>query len=170
MGMRYRLDVTLALLALVAAVMLFVTPYMSPEGSFIHLDGSPGTIDHMNLWQSTDIISGFTYLVGDLFCTQMESRSIILNGSQMAFCSRDVSILVGFIIGSIVSLIGLINIRMKESGILCIITFALMMTDWAIQHFAEIDFMASRMVTGALFGASVALLAGAYSKYLLSVK
>ena len=168
--MRYRLDVILALLALVAAVLLFVTPFMSPEGLFIHLDGSPGSIDHMDLWQSADAITGFTYIVGDLFCTQMESRSITLNGSQMAFCSRDVSILVGFIIGSIVSLIGLINIRMKESGILCIITFALMMTDWAIQHFADVDFMASRMVTGALFGASVALLVGAYSKYLLSVK
>ena len=157
--MRFRADVTIMAFMAAATVMLFVTPLINPEGRFSGLDGSVGYIDHLELWSCTDPVSFITYLLGDVFCPQIESRSFILNGNQMAFCGRDVSIALGLLIGSSCSVLTERVSSLRTSVIFCLISSVLMMTDWCIQHFMSVDCMATRVVTGLLFGASVSILA-----------
>ena len=157
--MRFRADVTIMAFMAAATVMLFVTPLINPEGRFSGLDGSVGYIDHLELWSGTDPVTFITYFLGDMFCPQIESRSFILNGNQMAFCGRDVSIALGLLIGSSCSVLTGRVPSLRTSVIFCLISSVLMMTDWCIQHFMSVDCMATRVVTGLLFGASVSILA-----------
>ncbi len=153
----------LLILALIAAAMLFITPLINPFGSFTELDGSVGIIDHLDLWKEKDPITCITYFIGDFFCPQQSSRSFELNGSQLAFCSRDVSILIGFIIGCIISFIVKISrIEMRNAVLLLGTAFILMMSDWFVQHFADLNIPATRVITGCIFGIAVAILIAAY--------
>ena len=60
--------------------LMILSPLLSPYGAFRGLDGSPGFID--GGWEGGGPAS-LAYLLGDLVCHQEESRSLILNGSQM---------------------------------------------------------------------------------------
>lgn len=149
--------------ALIAVVMLFVTPLINPFGSFTELDGSVGIIDHLDLWKEKDPITCITYFIGDFFCPQQLSRSFELNGSQLAFCSRDVSILIGFIIGCFISFTRKTSeIKIKNATIMLGTAFILMMLDWSVQHFAELNIAATRIITGCIFGIAVAILIATY--------
>lgn len=150
-----RVKSILLILALLCAAALFITPFLSDYGAFRGLDGAVAYIDHLDIWQSRDPITFVTYTIGDIFCPQIESRSFILNGSQMAFCSRDVSILLGAVIGCVISFVRP-NLPIRNSLIFLGISFALMIADWAFQHFSGIDLMATRVITGILFGCAVA--------------
>ncbi len=58
-------------------------------GTFVGLDGTAGVMDHR--WSAGQ----FVYALGDMFCHQQAERSFMLNGSQTAFCARDVGLITG---------------------------------------------------------------------------
>ena len=157
-----RVKSILLILALLCVAALFITPFLSDYGAFRGLDGAVAYIDHLDLWQSKDPVTFVTYTVGDIFCPQMESRSFIINGSQMAFCSRDVSILLGAIMGCLISF-ARPNIPMRTSLIFLGASFVIMIADWAFQHFSGMDIMFTRVITGILLGCAVASVICSYS-------
>jgi len=155
-----------SILIAVSAALLFilmVTPFLEPYGYFTHLDGTAGIMDHWNLWTSSNPIPGITYAIGDILCHQMQSRSFILNGSQMAVCARDFSILAGFFIGLLMAATLLrkrtIDKRMLYLSILLIMTAAV---DWAAEHITGADILSVRVITGILAGIGLAVLVERY--------
>lgn len=82
-----------------AVVSSFAAPFLAEQGIATGLDGRIGAIDHGGLWSSMDPVSHIAYLVGDFMCHQESTRSFVLNGNQMPFCIRDVSLLAGLAIG-----------------------------------------------------------------------
>jgi len=158
---------TLIAVSAVLLLILTITPFLEPYGSFTHLDGTPGIMDHWNLWTSSNPISGTVYALGDILCHQMQSRSFILNGSQMAVCARDFSVLAGVFIGLMITSAGLRrNIgdrRLLYVSILLIIT---MVVDWTAEQITGADILSLRVITGILAGVGLAILAERYlSRY-----
>ncbi len=142
---------------------LIVTPFLNQYGSFVSLDGSVGAVDHMDLWSSSDPLTAFTYIVGDIFCPQIESRSFILNGSQTAFCMRDVSILAGLITGFLFSYTDTFKkITFGRFRCIVIAAFILLIADWGIQHIFSLDISVTRILTGLFLGFSVSCILSSY--------
>ena len=69
--------------------LMFIVPFLYAAGTFNNLDGTSGVLDHD--WS----VGQFIYALGDLLCHQEIERSFIINGSQMAMCSRDVGLMTG---------------------------------------------------------------------------
>lgn len=159
--MRWK-DVLLILIAS-ASFMLIITPFINPSGTLTSLDGSVGTIDHLDMWSGSDILTMITYLLGDVFCPQIMSRSFVLKGNQMAFCMRDVSILFGALIGLLFSYTGTSKrIDLRTSIVMAICAFVVLMMDWGIQHVTGADVAISRILTGALFGFALSCVLSSY--------
>ena len=147
----------------VLLLLLTITPFLEPHGSFTHLDGTPGVMDHWTLWASSNPISGAVYALGDILCHQMQSRSFILNGSQMAVCARDLSVLAGFFAGLIISATALRrNIGDKRILYVSAILIITMAAEWTAEHITGADILFLRVITGILAGVGLALLAGRY--------
>ncbi|WP_400196853.1 DUF2085 domain-containing protein [Candidatus Methanarcanum hacksteinii] len=81
------------------------------------------------------------------------SRSFILNGSQIAFCIRDVSVLIGIVAGLVFSYTEFSKmIGFRKSILMISYAFIILMIDWAIQHTMDVDVAISRILTGTFFG------------------
>jgi len=139
--------------------MFIITPFTERDGTFVYLDGYVGLIDHSELWSSVNLLAGSTYWFGDLVCHQQFSRSLILNGSQMAICGRDFSALVGLVIG-LVSVYFIDFFRKEKKKVLFFIlgAFILLTIDWSVQHVYSLNIMSTRLITGFLVGIAVAIM------------
>jgi len=151
-----------ALLLFFAAflVLMIVLPLLYPYGTFIDLDGSAGAIENWGRLAFADPLTRAVYALGDLFCHQEWSRSFIINGSQMAFCQRDVCILMGVVLGLVATDNTLCRIYLGNR--LFLIVGALMVistiAEWGIEHLSGADILATRAATGLLAGVGVALI------------
>lgn len=148
---------SLLTVTLIAIAVIFIAPFTEPYGTFMGLDGSVAVFDH-NDWNG-NLISNFAYTVGDFMCHQTESRSIILNGSQLPVCLRDVCILFGFAIGLGMSF--LIPDRVIASPAfryIAIIFLASVLLDWGIQYTTSFDSEFTRATTGLLAGIALAII------------
>lgn len=153
----------LLIFSAIASVMLFVTPFIDPHGALTSLDGTVGVVDHPDLWHDSDVLTAIVYTAGDVFCPQIMSRSFVLNGNQMAFCMRDVSVLVGVLAGSLFSHTGMSKaIDLRTSILMAVCAFAILMTDWSIQHISGADVAVSRVLTGAFFGFALSCVLSSY--------
>jgi len=56
------------------------------------LNGAANRIDYGDLWAKLPPAQGFVYLLGDVECHQISTRTIYLNGNEMPVCSRDASL------------------------------------------------------------------------------
>jgi uncharacterized membrane protein len=140
-------------------VLMILLPLAYPYGSFVGLDGKAGMIDNWSRLSFADPITRGVYFLGDLFCHQEISRSFIINGSQMAFCQRDVSVLGGIILGLFVTdkCVGLhVKNRffLTASLVMIVTTFI----EWGVEYSLGTDMPAARIVTGILSGAGIAFL------------
>ncbi len=137
--------------------LVFVSPFTAPSGSALGLDGVAGFINHWNLWSEYDIFSGFSYLLGDIFCHQQEARSFILNGNQMPVCVRDVFILIGFLITLLIILkLKKIEINLLLFGAVLMIP---MFMDWITQYMLVLNFRPTIIITGLLAGIGMGMIA-----------
>ncbi|MCL2317572.1 MAG: DUF2085 domain-containing protein [Methanomassiliicoccaceae archaeon] len=141
-------------------VLMIVLPLLYPYGSFTGLDGSAGVIDNWGKLAFADPLTRGIYFLGDFFCHQETGRSFIINGSQMAFCQRDVSLLAGAVIGLILTdkKIALIPAGNKYLAILGLFMIASTFIEWGVESAFHVDVLAARIVTGAMAGAGVALI------------
>jgi len=150
-------NVILLIFAFIVAV-LFISPFLEPSGAFRMLDGSTGVMDHSDIWGSINPLSGSVYALGDVLCHQMESRSIMLNGSQMAFCVRDTCTLIGMTVGLIATFFILKDLVRKNVTWLMIAILAIpTFIDWGVQHIFEMNVMITTAVTGLMLGFAIAM-------------
>ena len=151
----------LVLFALAALLLLsaFAVPMLNPYGSFVDLDGSPGFIDHWDIWSGKDHFTATVYLFGDLLCHQQMDRSIVLNGSEMPFCIRDLGLLTGFAVGCLVTALKFGHpLIYRHARAYIVISFLLIFTDWMIQHVFSLNVPFTRFATGLLAGAGFSLI------------
>jgi uncharacterized membrane protein len=141
-------------------ILMVVLPLLYTNGSFAELDGTAGSIGNWDKLSFADPLTRAIYSLGDLLCHQETARSFIINGSQMAFCQRDVSVLIGVMVGLMLtdkklSLIPLGDRRLLPIGILMVLsTFV----EWGIEYVFDTDILAARVATGILAGIGIAIL------------
>lgn len=70
---------------------------MVPAGSLQGLDGTVGVTDHD--FSRLPVPWNLVYSVGDRFCHQMEDRTVVLGGNEMAFCARCTGVWLGLFAG-----------------------------------------------------------------------
>jgi uncharacterized membrane protein len=151
-------DVILKVLTVLsgALLLLFIAaPLVYPYGTFTHLDGIPSVIDHD--WSQYGAM-GWVYALGDILCHQEFSRSIVLNGSQMPVCGRDVGLLAGLFAGLIgcfwiKSLVG--DRKYLIIGLILLLPTAL---EWIAEHVTTLDSMELRIFFGIISGIGAALI------------
>ncbi len=158
MGPRALLFVLFAI-SVVGTFVFFAVPFLSPYGSFTHLDGTPGILDHWDAWSECDPLTMITYTIGDMICHQQMARTFILNGSEMPVCVRDVGLLMGFMIGSLIVAVFFGNpVICRYARPYVVISFILIFIDWTIQHIFDLNIQFTRMTTGLLAGAGFSLI------------
>ncbi len=148
----------------VLLILLVAAPFMFPYGTFLDLDGSPSVMDHD--WSSYGA-GGLLYAFGDLICHQEQSRTFILNGSEMPVCIRDTGLLMGFVSG----LVGNIFLQgyLREKWTLYI-GFALLVPtaiEWAAESVTHADLPEIRFVLAIISGIGAAMVVG-YALFLNS--
>jgi uncharacterized membrane protein len=141
-------------------ILMLILPMLYPFGSFTGLDGKANIIDHWGDIAFADPLTRAIYGLGDLFCHQEQSRSFIINGSQMAFCQRDVSVLTGVVAGLLITdrKIGIIQTGNRLWLFAGIMMIALTFVEWGIGYAFGTDVLATRVATGLLAGAGIALM------------
>ena len=150
---------SLLVIALLFFIPAIALPFMQPSGTLSGLDGSINIIDHADLWDGMDPISGAFYYLGDLICHQEQDRSFVFNGNQMYVCMRDISILAGFIIGLLMVLAESSLPRQIDRKLAIILIAAFMTTplEWGIEHIFSVDLPFTRCIAAVLSGAVVSL-------------
>ncbi len=81
-----------------------MTPFLAPADTIdFGDDGRTGYREHAQIINEnvTNGLARFYYTAGDLNCHQISERSWFLNGNQMPFCSRDISIFFGLALGAL---------------------------------------------------------------------
>jgi len=135
-------------------VLVLAAPLMAPEGTLTGLDGQVGIIDNDSSWQELDIITALIYRTGDYFCHQMEERSYLINGNQIPICVRDLGLLLGFTVASLLSI--WIDRRINWLWIAVLVTPIII--DGGVQLLTDYQSQNSiRLVTGFLGGAGALL-------------
>lgn len=143
----------------ILAIASFIVPFLSPYGSFVNLDGTPGVIDHWDIWSSKDPFTMVMYLLGDIFCHQEMDRTVILNGSEMPMCIRDLGLLTGFMFGCLITSLKFGHPAIyRNARFFVIVSFLLIFTDWLIQYTFKLNVPFTRLVTGLLAGVGFSLI------------
>ena len=133
---------------------VFAVPFIYAPGTFIDLDGTSGILDHD--WSAGQ----FIYALGDILCHQETNRSFIINGSQMAICSRDI----GLITGSAVTLFLTFNYVSKypfaerKIAYLGLVLLLIAIIEWAAGSTIGYDLAYLRFLSGIIGGTGVALI------------
>ena len=151
--------ILLAVLASFLILMITIPMIYHPE-AFIGLDGRPGVLDSGWKMAFADPVSKFIYGLGDMFCHQEQDRSFILNGSQLAFCQRDVSILFGVILGLVLFMHRYVAAFAQDKRVLIIgiLLFAVTLVEWAIESYFSLDVMGTRVISGVMSGVGIAVI------------
>jgi len=143
-------------IAILILVWIIVAPFLCTSGTIVNLDGQVGNIDHGDLWSKQNPLACAIYSIGDFLCHQQQSRTFMLNGNELPFCVRDVALLAGFVIGLfLVEFYHMTRNRSTDVYIIC--SFALIVFDWALQHICDSNVALTRLITGLLAGAAVAM-------------
>ena len=74
-------------------------PFMVPEGYAEDLSGAVGGYDNRDVIERMNPVAKVVYYLGDVNCHQKLERSYSYNQNQMPFCTRDVGIFAGLMIG-----------------------------------------------------------------------
>ena len=157
----------LSAVMLIFFAVAFMIPMLYPYGSFTDLGGRIAMLDTMDKVAFADLFSRLIYGVGDFLCHQDEARSFIINGSQLAFCHRDVAVFAGFAIGLLMIssrrflvfiVEGSVENRHRQilivATILCSVTFI----EWAIEFITSFDSPLWRVTTGVITGVGLSLI------------
>ncbi len=105
----HKVPMIILVLDLLFVVSLFIAPMTLPEGTVTGLHGNANWIDYSDKWDDMGLFHRIIYTFGDFNCHQREERTIMVNGNQMPLCSRDVSIFVGILIGSMLLLRAMVS-------------------------------------------------------------
>ena len=150
--------IILILVATLFFIPALVLPLVNTSGLLTGLDGSINVMDHPDLWAQLDVVSAFFYGFGDMICHQEQSRTFMLNGNEMYICIRDFSLLTGFIIGMILSMIReeLTCIDRKRT-ITYLVLVLITPMEWLMEKFVDADLSVLRCITALITGAVIGI-------------
>ena len=74
---------------------LWIAPLAVPAGTMDDLSGKVGSIENSDLFVQLPFPWKCVYLIGDIWCHQISTRSFYINNNQMPFCARCTGILSG---------------------------------------------------------------------------
>ncbi|MGE4577206.1 MAG: DUF2085 domain-containing protein [Candidatus Methanomethylophilaceae archaeon] len=136
------------ILALIIAVPLIYLP-----GTFTGLDGTTGVMDHS--WSA----GRFIYALGDMFCHQQTERSFIINGSQTAFCARDIGIIAGCASGLLLTYghAGKHPFTERKAMYAGLLLVSVMAAEWAAGAALGYDWDVLRFAAGIVGGLGIAM-------------
>lgn len=143
---------------LIVFAVFIISPLLESYGTVYGLNGTPGIIEFSELWKKLNPFSAVGYYAGDLLCHQEFERSLILNGSQMPVCIRDIAALAGLIIGMMISNKVLNLFSMKNIAVFTVVVFIILIADILIQSAFSLNIFILRAVTGILAGVAVGIL------------
>jgi uncharacterized membrane protein len=153
--LRRRAEATMLIAFGIWLALVFIAPFTLPTGSVTDLSGSVGTVDNWGSIEKMNPLAGAVYLLGDSQCHQLVERSFFLNGNQMPFCTRDLGIFIGLVIGIGLAFSGKLRIGFKLS-LLLLIPMAL---DGGAQLISSYESSnAIRLATGFIAGIGLAYL------------
>jgi uncharacterized membrane protein len=137
-------------------VALTVTaPLLVPSDTLLDLTGTVGMRENIAQFESLSIVPRTIYIIGDLECHQIADRSYFLNGNQMPFCSRDLGLFIGLMVGFGIATF----ISIQINPLLLILGLLPLGLDGGIQLVTEYESTnALRVATGIIAGAALALL------------
>ncbi len=103
-----RISLSMTVITVVWLLLLVLAPLTLPANSlYLGNSGGANRMDFTDVWKGMPPFQRIIYTIGDFNCHQMSSRSFFINGNQMPFCSRDIGVFSGFVIGAIlVSFLG----------------------------------------------------------------
>jgi len=129
-------------------VLDIAAPLLRPFGSVLGLDGSPGIIDHPEIWSGMDSVSKTAYWLGDFFCHQDESRTFILNGNEMPICIRDVALITSVTFGLILAakFWDLSSGMDRRMTLVCVLLVLITPIEWALEGALNLDVPALRII------------------------
>ncbi len=154
----------IAITSMVLALSI-VSPIVMSHGKVFGLSGTPLIMDFGHLWSDLDPFSALAYGIGDVLCHQQCDRSIVINGSQMPVCVRDLFIVSGFLLGMVVSLVHRMELRIGRVALIVAIATALILMDHTVQMVFGLNVPSTRAVTGAVFGMAVSLAVECWFQY-----
>ncbi len=159
-----RADTTLLIVFSIILAMVLVSVAILPSNSTGDLTGVVGSIDNADVTSRMNPISGAIYGIGDVFCHQMLSRSLVVDGNQMPICTRDLGIIFGIVFGMAVAIL----FDPRFSPLLLLLMLMPMALDGGAQLLTEYEsFNSLRLITGAIAGAGLALFMSTVSKEML---
>jgi uncharacterized membrane protein len=93
------IGIIIFLIVTVWSLGMILAPLTLPPNSVEDLTGTVGPIENANITGDMNPYARFYYQAGDVNCHTKVDRSFFINGNQMPFCSRDVAIFFGMVIG-----------------------------------------------------------------------
>ncbi len=153
MDFRTRLVLAGCMAAGAFALLMVAAPFMAPPGAFRGLDGTPCMID--GGWEGHGIASAL-YALGDVLCHQEEGRCLMLNGSQMPVCVRDLGISVGLCIGFLMCVLLGYRLSDRRFAVAGVVLVLVMVVEWSVET-TGLDSMALRAMSGVSAGVGASL-------------
>lgn len=96
----YNANLIIFILCLIWLLAIIIAPLTLPSNTVnFGENGKVGKYDFGNLTENYNGFAKAIYNLGDVNCHQKSSRSLFINGNEMPFCSRDLGIFLGLVIG-----------------------------------------------------------------------
>ncbi len=99
------------IITLAWVLMNFIAPLTLPSGSVNDLSGSVGRVDNAGQTARMNPFARWMYSSGDVNCHQKASRTLFINGNEMPYCSRDLGIFIGMMLGSLLGLFIVLDLK-----------------------------------------------------------
>ena len=93
-------------------LMMFLAPLSLPADSVKDLSGVVGRVDNANQTSKMNPFARWVYEGGDVNCHQKASRSLYVNGNEMPYCSRDLGIFFGMMLGCMFGLYIILDLKL----------------------------------------------------------
>jgi uncharacterized membrane protein len=160
-------EIVVFVIFLIFTSLVFLAPFTLAPGQVTDLSGKVGTIDNQAQIDQMNPFAAAIYWFGDGNCHQIASRSYYLNGNEMPFCSRDIGVFIGLVVG-----MGLVLIaRPKVRVLIPLLGLIPIAIDGGLQLLTSYESSnILRLATGLLAGVSVALLVHAFAMRMLEPK
>lgn len=145
----------LAAIMSVISLIVIVAPFLEDPGSIkMGNDGKVGGHEHEDhIAEMRLSLARSIYRLGDVYCHQIEDRTLFLNGNPMPVCSRDIALFLGMVLGSVFAAV----YRGRFNGLLALSLIAPMALDGTMQMLTPYESInIVRVLTGFAAGFAIA--------------
>jgi uncharacterized membrane protein len=150
-----RVVLALLILASVWFALVVLSPLMVHPNTLRNLSGVVGGHENEYQFKNLNPLPHAIYWLGDAECHQLANRSYFLNGNQMPFCSRDVGLFLGLVLGFAFATL----VRWKIHPVLVLVGLVPMAIDGGLQLVTSYESTNPlRLATGTVAGLVLALL------------